>query len=49
MSKEKTSYLGIRVPADLKDRLDTVCKKRDRSMSYICRELLEKSIKKNVK
>lgn len=39
-----TAYLGIRVPADLKNRLDTVCREQDRSMSQVCRIFLDKGV-----
>tara|TARA_Y100000593_G_scaffold6154_1_gene11807 strand:- start:4047 stop:4247 length:201 start_codon:yes stop_codon:yes gene_type:complete len=39
-----TSYIGIRIPADLKSRLDTVCQEQERSMTSVCKIFLEKGV-----
>jgi hypothetical protein len=42
MSEKK--YIGIRIPADLKDRLDTVCFEQERSMTSVCKIFLGKGV-----
>jgi len=41
---ENKPYIGIRIPADLKDRLDTVCREQERSMTSVCKIFLEKGV-----
>jgi predicted DNA-binding protein len=41
---ENKPYIGIRIPADLKDRLDTVCSEQERSMTSVCKIFLEKGV-----
>ena len=39
-----TSYIGIRITADLKDRLDTVCHEQERSMTSVCKIFLDRGV-----
>ena len=41
---ENKPYIGIRIPADLKDRLDTVCREQERSMTSVCKIFLGKGV-----
>ena len=46
METENTTskYIGIRIPSDLKGRLDTVCRDQERSMTSVCKIFLERGV-----
>jgi predicted transcriptional regulator len=43
-TKRNDSVIPVRIPQGLLRKLDTIAKDRDRSRSYIVRELLERAV-----
>ncbi len=42
--KRVTKYVGIRIPAELKDRIDKICRDEQRSLTSLCKIFLEKGV-----